>query len=202
MPDSRQRAFLRDLARGLAQQMVFWGCDARHPRGNLLVAAGMRRLARSERGAEGSSRYRAEWLGGLIELHSYCAGWSSARSEAGCLFVRANQSWLAPRGIDPVTPGHYEQARRDRTSSDALLTAVRPLVAWVVEYESRVATLGGPTYRAACWGQLRRGPEARPWLPPAEATRCFHQFLDAPTQVVRPRDLNRNLAMAGRPKEI
>ena len=38
-----ESVWLNDAARGLGQQMVFWGLDVRHPEGNRLVHSGMTR---------------------------------------------------------------------------------------------------------------------------------------------------------------
>lgn len=43
-PASRRRSLVGDLCKGVTQSMGFWGCDARYPDGNLLVASGFERL--------------------------------------------------------------------------------------------------------------------------------------------------------------
>ena len=61
-PASRRRSLVGDLCKGVTQSMGFWGCDARHPAGNLLVASGFERLEKNPALTEGSSRYRKPWL--------------------------------------------------------------------------------------------------------------------------------------------
>jgi len=49
---SKRRSLVRDACGCLHQQMFFWGCDARHPDGNLLIRHGLTRIARCESGEE------------------------------------------------------------------------------------------------------------------------------------------------------
>ena len=88
---------MSDLARGIGQQMMFWGCDARHSQGNLLSHAGLQRIARTERRSEGSSRYRMPWQDGLIELHSYCVGFYSSE-DIGIIYIRSLQRFRSCLG--------------------------------------------------------------------------------------------------------
>lgn len=181
---SQARSLLRDLADGLAQQMIFWGQDVKHPGGNLLVRAGMTRIARERVGQEGSSRYRQEWQGGVIEIHGFCAGWYPAEGE-GVIFIRNRQRLLGVRGGMPTVPGAYEGLKAP--SPDALLAGVRPLVQWWIAYEERVAAVTPPAYREACWQRARRLAKARAWLPPAEVVPWLRRFLDDPQRVDRTR---------------
>ena len=110
VPASQQRSLLRDLSNGLLQQMYFWGYDARRRDGNLLVKCGMQRIAqeRAEK-SEGTSRYRTEWEGGVVELHGFCAGWYPQRSDTrGVVFIRHRGQLDLCDGAEPVTPGAYQ----------------------------------------------------------------------------------------------
>jgi len=50
----RLRSLVRDACACLHQQMFFWGCDARHREGTLLIRPGLRRIARCESGGDGN----------------------------------------------------------------------------------------------------------------------------------------------------
>lgn len=190
IPVSRLRSLVRDVSRGLGQQMFFWGCDVRHPGGNLLTRAGMERIARRERGGEGSSRYRIEWGGGTVELHSYCCGWYGAVPPYdGAIFIRRLERVVASVGPIPPTPGVYESERMAASGADQLLRSVRPLVRWVVDYEDRLGELAGEQYRRECWRRARSGAGARPWLAPRAARDWFRSFLDDPCRTRRPREI-------------
>lgn len=191
MPASRSRSLLRDIAKGMGQQMFFWGCDARHSQGNLLIRTGLQRLARKTNG-EGSSRYRQPWQGGLIELHSFCVGWYPDQFTGhGAVFIRGRERLLGCHGETPLTPGRYERDRFFAESSDELLTTIRPLVAWLLAYEARVAVLAEASYRQDCWLKYLAKTGARPWLSPSQAAQWFQDFLNGPAQVRRPRQLLR-----------
>lgn len=189
---SRSRSFLRDVACGIGQQMFFWGCDVRHPKGNLLVALGMERLARECAHGEGSSRYRMPWKGGLIELHSFCVGWYPSASEnKGAIFIRGQERLLSCQSEMPLTPGRYENERFSRDSSDELLITIRPLLAWIVEYEEQIENIAGPEYRPQCWKRYLSKIGARPWLSPAQSMEWYRNFLDTPEKVQRPKEIRR-----------
>jgi len=167
--------------------MFFWGCDARHPQGNLLSHTGLQRIARSERRRrEGSSRYQMPWQDGLIELHSYCVGFYPSE-DLGIIYIRSLQRFRLCLGPKPLTPGKYEKERLLSAGRDQLLHSAKPLIAWVVEYERRIARLKSPAYRRVCWqrGLTRAG--ARPWLSPESAVAWFQCFLDCSASTPRPR---------------
>lgn len=181
---SRVRSLLTDFSAGVAQQMVFWGCDARHPTGNLLVRFGMVRLARDGAEGEGSSQYRAAWQGGLVAIHSFCAGWYPAES-TGVVFIRHWKRLVACPGGEPQDPGHYQIVR---TSPDEMLDLVRPLAGWVTEYEKWVVGRMGCDYRKACFRHTLRMPGVRPWLPPARASEWLEGFASDPAGVGRAKE--------------
>jgi hypothetical protein len=189
---SRRRSLARDAARGLVQQMFFWGCDASHPEGNLLVRAGLQRLAREEPHGEGSSRYGMAWQSGLVELHSFCAGWYPGDpARTGTVFIRSRERLFPCTGGEPLVPGVYEDSRLGREGADDLLEALPPLFSWVCHYESRVRKLAGAGYRQKCWMRYWSKPGARPWLPPEDAVRWFRDFVRAPASIQRPREFLR-----------
>jgi len=171
--------------------MVFWGCDACHPRENLLSASGLQRIARTEQGREGSSRYRIEWQGGLVELHSYCVGWYSPETP-GIIFIRSLQRFRSCVGPQPLTPGKYERERFFAAGRDQLLHSVTPLVAWITDYERRIAEMEGLHYRRNCWRLSLKKAGARPWLPPDQAVDWFQCFLDCPETTPRARQFSHN----------
>lgn len=185
---SRRRSLVRDVCRCLSQQMVFWGMDAGVPGGNLLLVSGLERIARSEVGGEGSSRYRARWQGGVIELHSFCAGWYPADGE-GVLFVRNRERLHScPRGR-AITPGDYRSAIG--AAPDEILPLVRPLVEWVLEYERAVRATTAPGYRELGWSQVVAQMGVRPWLAPDKAIHWMEQFVADPNSAPRARELAR-----------
>lgn len=177
---------MRDLSAGIAQQMSFWGCDARNPTGNVLVSLGFERVARNESGGEGSSRYRKAGRGGEIELHSYCMGWYSLEQD-GVVFVRNTGRFFACEPGEALDPGHYGERMQGRCA-DSLLGDVRPLIGMVVDYEKAVLSGLGATYRESCWRHYQKMPGVRGWLPPARAVEWMELFLSNPGATPRARE--------------
>jgi len=159
----------------MAQQMSFWGSDARRAKGNLLVDLGLERVARDESGGEGSSRYRKVWGSGAIELHSYCMGWYSFM-QPGVVFVRHTGRFYSCLPGEPLEPGKYGVRMQGRCADD-LLGDVRPLVGMVVDYEKAVLSGPGATYRESCWRHFQKMPGVRAWLPPSRALEWMESFL-------------------------
>lgn len=185
---SRRRSLLRDVADGLAQQMFFWGCDARHPAGNLLVRIGLERRPRADSGGEGSSRYRAAWRGGVIELHGFCAGWyPAAGSGPGVVFIRHRGRLGLVQPGEPLTPGRYESGRMTGAAPDDVMAACRPLLEWIVQAEHRATAEVGAAHRAACWRLRRSLPAEGRWLEPTEAVAWFEAFIRDPANTPRAR---------------
>lgn len=189
---SRKRALLSDFGAGLAQQMILWGCDARYPGGNLLVRMGMERLAREEVSQEGSSRYRTPWKDGLVEVHSFCAGWYPTIG-TGVVFIRHWKRFAACEGGMPAEPGRYAMAA---AFPDEMLELVRPIAEWIVDYETRVQAAMGTAYREACFRQAVRSPGVRPWLPPQRAVEWMEGFLRDADSVGRAREWVREVRAA------
>ncbi len=185
-PSSRGRSLLRDVEQALGQQMYFWGCDADHPQGNLLVRSGMERIARMKQLGEGSSQYRCHWQDGVIELHSFCVGWyPSTPEQVGSIYIRRNGRLSACIGGHPMTPGKYEDERFCHKSTDALCSSIRPLISWLSQYEVRVIRIAGQAYRENCWKNYLKLPAARGWLPPEMALRWYKSYLSSPDRTPR-----------------
>lgn len=159
---------LNDAARGLAQQMVFWGHDVRHADGNALVRFGLQRSPSP--GLTGTSCYSMAWENGLVELHGAVASWTAPDAGVGCIFSRNTgriELWSAER---PPVPGRETGASG---STAERWEACQPLLRWLVSYEEWVfATLGEP-WRAGTWRALKRLPKSKPWLPPHLALRWW-----------------------------
>lgn len=186
---SRRRSLVRDVCRCLSQQMVFWGMDARVPSGSLLLASGLKRIGRAEVGGEGSSRYRTEWHGGMIELHSFCAGWYPDDGE-GVLFIRNRERLhFGPRGRS-ITPGDYGLVIG--AAPDEILPMAKPFVDWVLNYERKVREVTAPDYRALGWKQVVARMGVRPWLAPDDAIHWMEQFVADPGTAPRAKDLARS----------
>lgn len=159
---------LADMARGLAQQMVWWGHDVRHPEGNALVRHGFRRT--ESPGLKGTSCYRVTWEDGFVELHGAVASWTSPDDAPGCVFHRDRgrvELWL---GNDAPVPG---AGRGCHGEAEQRWQAALPLVRWIVSYERWVLETLGSDWRDGCWRAIRRLPKGKPWLPPAPALRWW-----------------------------
>jgi hypothetical protein len=188
-PLSQRRSLVSDLCAGISQAMGFWGCEARHPRGNQLVAAGFEHLEKDPSLTEGSSRYRRHWNGGTIELHSFCAGWYSPEGE-GIVFIRHHQRLFSCSAGEPIEPGRYAN-RIEGKSNDTLLDLTRPFLSWMIDHEHWILERHGPAYRAACWRHVATLPGFRPWLEPKEAVVWFEKTLADPSTTPRARECKR-----------
>lgn len=195
---SPTRSLLRDLSDGLAQQMIFWGHDVRHPLGNRLVHFGMGRIERTYAQGEGSSRYRMDWKGGFIELHGFCAGWypHTAKKE-GFIFIRNRGRIQSTSGGDAHTPGAYDDARIGHLVPDRLIGCVIPFVSWWIAYEEWIRKTTPASYRQSCWLDAKHLGKPKSWLPPGEALRWLRQFVADPKRTGRARPKSgRNFAFA------
>ena len=164
-PRSQIRALVRDLAGMFLQQMFFWGCDAQSG-GNLLLRLGGQRLAREHACGEGSSRWR--WQDGTVELHSFCAGWyPDDPSAAGAVFIRGRERFFDCAGGQPLAPGHYDEGRFLHANADEMLAMLRPLLAWLADYEQRIEAAMSALSRTL----LRALPPPRPQQAVAPARR-------------------------------
>lgn len=183
----RLRVILGDAARGLYAQMYYWGVDVKHPEGNLLVAHGMTRIAKET--AQGTSRYRQAWRGGMIELHGFCAGWYGP--EGGIVFHRSRDTWLAWPGLEPPEPWCLDAARCERphaVSSAEMLRRAAVLLEWVHGYESWAQRQWAGARERHHQAYLKLRPR-RWWLPPAESLAWLRQCAAQPHQAPRPKRL-------------
>lgn len=160
--------FLSDAARGMAQQMVWWGHDVRHPDGNALLRFGMER--KPSPGLTGTSCYSAAWQGGRIELHGAVASWTPGTDAAGCVFSRNCGRIAIWKGREAPIPGREDG---EVGSADERWQAARPLMEWLVAYEEWVIEALGASWRSGCWAAVKQLPKGKRWLPPAEALRWW-----------------------------
>ena len=198
-PRSQVRALVRDLSGMLIQQMFFWGCDAQHAGGNLLVRLGGQRLAREQQCGEGSSRYRFNWQAGTVELHSFCAGWYPRDAAAsGVIFIRGRERLFECAGATPLTPGEYEEGRFRFANAEEMLVLCGPLLSWLLDYEAQVESATRPGYRDRCFALYRQHVQSKPWLPPANAVAWLGDFLASPETTRRAKILLRERKAAAR----
>lgn len=155
---------LSDAARGLAQQMVFWGHDVRHPSGNALVRFGLSRTPST--GLSGTSCYSMPWEGGIIELHGAVASWTPTVGGTGCVFCRDRGRIDLWRGNIPPVPGRQHG---ESGAPELRCEAFMPFLRWLVSYEQWTAETLGAEWRSGCWRAIKRLPKGKPWLPPAAA---------------------------------
>jgi hypothetical protein len=163
---------LTDAARGLAQQMVLWGHDVRHPAGNALVRFGMERSPSP--GLTGTSCYSQPWESGRIDLHGAVASWTDSGNRPGCIFTRHTGRCLLWREPRPPVPG---QDRGTDGSPRERWDALLPFLRWLVAYETWAAATLGQAWRDETYRTLARLPKGRPWLPPALALRWWNLAL-------------------------
>ena len=159
---------LNDAARGLSQQMVFWGHDVRHPDGNALVRFGMARCPSP--GLTGTSCYGMKWEGGWIELHGAVASWTPPAAEKGSVFCRDGgriDLWL---GLHAPVPGRQQGVGG---SVEERWDAFNPFLRWLVSYEQWAFQTLGRDWRSGCWRAIRRLPKGKPWLPPELALKWW-----------------------------
>lgn len=192
---SQSRSLLRDLSDGLAQQMIFWGCDVRNPSGNLLVHFGMRRIERISIHQEGSSRYRMEWMRGIIELHGFCVAWYPGTADGeGSIFIRNRNRLQSTSGGEPHEPGAYDDSRLGHFAPDHLLELVIPFVSWWVAYEEWIQKTTPSSYRQACWLNARHLGKSKSWLRPPDALGWLREFVSDPIKSKRARPKSKQRA--------
>ena len=152
---------LSDTARGLAQQMVFWGHDVRHPYGNALVRFGLNRSPSS--GLTGTSCYQMPWENGIIELHGAVASWTPPYGGMGSVFCRDLARVDLWNGIHPPVPGRQ---CGETGSIEERWQALQPFLRWLISYETWVSQTLGGSWRTNCWRAIKKLPIGKPWLPP------------------------------------
>lgn len=174
--------FLSDPARGLAQQMVFWGHDVRHPDGNSLVRFGMERS--HSPGLTGTSYYSMPWENGMIELYWAVASWTPAPGGKGCLFCRDLGRIALWNGPLPPIPGRENGVAG---SVDERWSAFLSFLRWLLGYEQWILKTHDSAWRNGCWRALKRLPKGKPWQPPHLAMKWWK--LAASGNPPRPKNL-------------
>lgn len=152
---------LNDAAKGLGQQMVFWGQDVRHPEGNALERYGLTK-ARSP-GLQGTSCYSMEWEGGVLELHGAVASWTAPYGHCGCVFCRDRGSIELWHGSSAPVPG---EQHGESGTPEVRWRAFQPMLRWLIRYEAWVSRTAGADWRSACWRMIGKLPKGKPWLAP------------------------------------
>jgi len=189
-PHSRVRGLIRDLTDGLAQQMYLWGRDVRHPDGNVLVRAGLQRIARIDNDGEGTSLYRIERDSGWIELHGFCAGWRPQDStKDGMLYIRRCHRIFIASG--QMIPGRYDMSRLRSGTVEEIVASFTSFLRWWTDYEQWADKTLGRAWRNECWHDYLKLRRARPWLSPVQAVDWLLAFLENPHTQQRPREILR-----------
>ena len=175
---------LNDAARGLAQQMVFWGHDVRHPEGNALVRFGL--VRNFSPGLTGTSCYGMSWERGWIELHGAVASWTAPGGGTGSVFCRDRGRIDLWTGSGAPVPGRQTGVSG---SVEERWNAFIPFLRWLTDYEEWVLENLGPDWRSSCWRAIRRLPKGKPWLPPEHALTWWRLAADGspprPKQLLR-----------------
>ena len=180
---SRLGGLLRDLTKGLKQQMFFWGRDVVHPEGNLLVKQGFTKSPSA--GLQGTSCYGLDWQGGRIELHGACVGWYPRDGGEGFLFIRPLGKCHVWLGRGAPVPGDWPAGLIAPTDFAKLHACAGPFLDWWLHSERWVEDLLGGSYRTNCYRHFKRLPKARPWLPPASARRWVARLREEPRSLAR-----------------
>jgi hypothetical protein len=169
IPISRQRVLLSDFKAALLQQMFFWGRDVMTS-GNLLIQHGFIKLPSP--GLKGTSCYRLDYRGGIIELHGACAGWypGAHDPQPGFLFVRTSGRCTSHQLHEPVIPGCYQPEVLSHDTASTMKGA-QVFATWLADYEDWILACQGADYRSQCRHMLGRLPKGSPWLPAPQATK-------------------------------
>lgn len=180
-----ERGLINDLTWALGQQMFYWGRDVLTA-GNLLLQVGF--CKRPSSGLQGTSCYTCGWRDGIIELHGSCAGWYPADgSQPGFLFIRSDRRCYAHLWAEPVIPGHYDYDAMVSGQTHLLLSASRPFVQWLVNYERQINKLVGRGHREACHAMFSRLATSRPWLRPELGLGWLERYADGDPALPRSR---------------
>ncbi len=159
-------AVLRELAKGLKQQMYYWGRDVLHPAGNLLEKQGFTKHPST--GLQGTSCYAMPFENGTIELHGACAGWYPGESgEDGFIYIRPMGKCFLWKGGSAPVPGEWPQESLAVLPGELPGAALR-FIRWWILSEEWIAENTGPDYRNECHRVHKRLPTSKAWLRPAE----------------------------------
>lgn len=173
--------------------MFFWGRDVIHPDGNLLREYGFER--RKSEGLDGTSCYRMEYQGDIIELHGVCAGRYS-RNQDSFLFTRHPNQCSLYDDSEPPVPGYHAKELRRQEPLDDLLEASRRFLQWWLEYEAWIATRTDRRYRNGCFRAFGKLPKSKSWLPPDRAEAWLRSYFEAPEQLRRSRAWKNDASLA------
>ena len=173
---------LNDFTKALGQQLYFWGCDVRHPRGNLLCEFGLER--RKDEGVKGSSCYSMSYKGDIIELHGLCVGRYSEEKPSFLYTRKYKRCWVYEDSNPPI-PGCYNKELVMTKSIERLEQASRGFLQWWLEYEAWIATHTNSNYRQRCYQTFRRKSKSNSWLRPSEGSVWLQQYIDSPSTLVR-----------------
>jgi hypothetical protein len=140
------------LAELLDQQMWFFGCDIRHPGGNLLLAKGFVRDRPPAEISSGTSRYAGHTPEGRLVLWGWGVLWMAPGAPAGLLRRHGSGPRLLCAPPDTSSLWEYKQADAlpTRESAAESLRVVASFARWVVRWESAVRTSCGDAWRARC----------------------------------------------------
>ena len=182
MQSSQSIGLLNDFSKALGQQLFFWGCDVLHSKGNLLCEFGFHKFKR--KGVSGSSCYRIDFNGDIIELHSLCVGRYS-KSSPSLLFTRRHrQCWVYNDNLPPL-PGKYDSSLIDKSSIERIDTANRNFLEWWLEYESWISTVTPLEYRANCYRAYKRFTKSKIWLHPDDGLPWLQRYMHDPGNLPR-----------------
>ena len=173
---------LNDFTKALGQQLYLWGCDVRHPRGNLLCEFGLER--RKEEGVKGSSCYSMPYKGDLIELHGLCVGRYSTNNPSFLYTRKYRRCWVYEDSKPPV-PGSYKKELVKSKSIDVLEQASRGFLEWWLEYESWISIHTSSKYRQRCYQTFRKKSKSNAWLKPVDARVWLQHYMDSPATLQR-----------------
>lgn len=180
-PRVPESVWLSDAARGLRQQMAFWGHDVRHPEGNWLIQFGMDREPSS--GLTGTSCYSAPWEDGRVMLHGAVACWFSD-GNPGTIYCRERQKIELWKANHPPIPG---RERGTHGAAAEVWMSFQPLLRWLVRYEEALRSRHGADWRQCTWRCTKALPKSPAWLPPESALAWWRSA--AAGNPVRPKSL-------------
>ena len=165
---------IREVNKGISQQMILWGHDVKHPKGNLLQRFGMTR--QESTGLKGTSCYSMTWEDGCVLLHGALACWFPADTTRahGCLFQRTSKRLKLWQSSQAPVPGrdHGQNA-----APEVVWQCAQPLLRWLMAYEAWVIRECGMAWRQQTWRSQFSLTKKNPWLPPQEALPWWQQHV-------------------------
>ena len=188
MPQKTSTGLLKDFSNALAQYLFYWGRDVTHPQGNLLCKFGLEKYKR--KGVSGSSCYKMNYQGDIIELHSFCVGRYSQKKPS-LLYTRQDHKCWVYKDDRPPPPGQYNPTLINKSSIEKLEVASRNFLEWLLDYESWVAANTHRDYRTNCYASFKRLPRSRTWLPPQDGLLWLHDYMHKPDTLSRAKDWKR-----------